>query len=232
MNDTLFQAATLIIPLVVAIVFHEVSHGWAARALGDPTAQEQRRLSLNPLRHVDPLGTIVLPAILALIKAPVFGWAKPVPVNKYRLKNPRTGMMLVAAAGPLTNLVLAAFGAIALGLLARNAGVSFSGEFPGGARFLAANLNNFILINIFLALFNLLPVPPFDGSHIVEGLLPRRAARGYERLRPFGLPLMFLLLLVLPMIAPGLGIVQNLVLPPVVWAADHYYALAAQVAGG
>ena len=232
MNDALFQAATLIVPLVFAIVFHEVAHGWAARALGDPTAHERRRLSLNPLRHIDPVGTIVLPAILSLINAPVFGWAKPVPVNKYRLANPRSGMMLVAAAGPLTNLVLAGLGAVALGLLARGAGVSFPGGFSGTARFAAANINNFILINIFLALFNLLPVPPFDGSHIVEGILPARAARAYERLRPFGLPLMFLLLLVLPMIAPGLGIVQNLVLPPVVWAADHYYALAARVAGG
>jgi Zn-dependent protease len=232
MSDALFQAATLIIPLVFAIVFHEVAHGWAARALGDPTAQEQRRLSLNPLRHIDPIGTIVLPAMLALIKAPVFGWAKPVPVNKYRLANPRSGMMLVAAAGPLTNLVLAGLGAVALGALARGTGLSVGPGFSGVAGFVAANLNNFILINIFLALFNLLPVPPFDGSHIVEGMLPRRAARAYERLRPFGLPMIFLLLLVLPMIAPGLGIVENLVLPPVIWAADHYYALAANVAGG
>jgi Zn-dependent protease len=232
MNDALFQAATLIIPLVVAIVFHEVAHGWAALALGDPTAREQRRLSLNPIRHIDPIGTIVLPAILALIKAPVFGWATPVPVDKNRLANPRSGMMLVAAAGPVTNLVLAGLGAVALGLLARNTGVPFGAGFSGAAGFTAANVNNFILFNIFLALFNLLPVPPFDGSHIVEGLLPQRAAQAYERLRPFGLPLIFLLLLVLPMIAPGLGIVENFVLPPVLLAADQYYLLAARVAGG
>jgi Zn-dependent protease len=230
MNETLFQATTLIIPLVLAIVFHEVAHGWAALALGDPTAREQRRLSLNPLRHVDPIGTIVLPAMLALLKAPVFGWAKPVPVNKWRLANPRYGMMLVAAAGPVTNLVLAALGAVALGLMARGSTVPFPGAFTGGLGFAVANVNNFILINIFLALFNLLPVPPFDGSHLVEGVLPARAARAYDRLRPFGLPLLIMLLLVLPTIAPGLGIVENLVLPPVVWAADHYYQLAARVA--
>ena len=232
MNDALFQAATLIIPLVFAIVLHEVAHGWAARALGDPTAHEQRRLSLNPLRHIDPLGTIVLPAMLALIKAPVFGWAKPVPVDKSRLANPRTGMMLVAAAGPLTNLALAALGAVALGLLARGGGVSFLSGFSGAAGFVTANVNNFILINIFLALFNLLPVPPFDGSHIVEGILPRRAARAYERLRPLGFPLILLLLLVLPIIAPQLGIVENFVLPPVIWLSEQYYELARRVAGG
>src|SRR5262249_44587096 len=119
MNNTIVQAAALIVPLIIAIVFHEVAHGWVARALGDPTAHEQKRLSLNPLRHVDPIGTIVLPGFLALIKAPVIGWAKPVPVNKWRLNNPRYGMMAVAAAGPGTNFILAAIGAVALGLLAR-----------------------------------------------------------------------------------------------------------------
>ena len=114
MNDTIYQAAALIIPLVIAIVFHEVAHGYVAKLLGDPTAHEMKRLSLNPLRHVDPIGTIVLPGFLALIKAPVFGWAKPVPVISQRLRNPRFGMMLVAAAGPGSNLVLAAVGAVLL----------------------------------------------------------------------------------------------------------------------
>jgi Zn-dependent protease len=171
MSETIFQAAALIVPMIIAIVFHEVAHGWVARALGDPTAAEMNRLSLNPLRHVDPIGTIVLPGFLALIKAPVIGWAKPVPVNKYRLRNPRYGMMAVAAAGPATNFVLAALGAVLLGLLAQHRGGA-----PGGsdlAAFAAANLVYFLQVNIFLALFNLLPIPPFDGSHIVEGLLPR-----------------------------------------------------------
>jgi Zn-dependent protease len=105
-GETLLQAAALIVPLIYAIVFHEVAHGWVARALGDPTAYVLRRLSLNPLRHVDPVGTVVLPGALALAGAPVFGWAKPVPVDQRRLRNPRYGMMLVAAAGPLTNLLL------------------------------------------------------------------------------------------------------------------------------
>ena len=222
----LSAAATLIVPLVVAIVCHEVAHGWVAHLLGDPTAHEARRLSLNPLRHVDPIGTVVLPGMLALLKLPVFGWAKPVPVDKWRLRNPRYGMMAVAAAGPLTNLVLAGLGAVALGLIAR-----FGAE-PGAiARFAVANLDNFIAINVFLALFNLLPVPPFDGSHIVEGLLPRGAAHAYARLRPFGLPLLIVLLLVVPRVAPELGIIRNVVLPPVIWAGDHYYELARHIAG-
>ena len=173
MNQTLYNALALIVPLIVAIVFHEVSHGYVASLLGDPTAKERRRLSLNPLRHVDPVGTVILPGLLALVKAPVFGWAKPVPVIKARLRNPRYGMMAVAAAGPASNLVLAAVGAVLLGLLVRGVGDAQPGE---PLRFIALNLSNFLSINIFLALFNLLPIPPFDGSHIVEGLLPPRAA--------------------------------------------------------
>jgi Zn-dependent protease len=225
MQETLLQAAALIVPLIFAIVFHEVAHGWVARALGDPTAHRLRRLSLNPLRHVDPVGTVVLPGALALAGAPVFGWAKPVPVDQRRLRNPRYGMMLVAAAGPLTNLVLAGLAALALGLVVRTWSLN-----PAVA-FLSLNLQNFILINIFLALFNLLPIPPFDGSHIVEGLLPRRAAQGYARLRPYGFPLLFVLLLVVPYLWPSLGIVERVVFPPVEWAAGQYQALVHTVAG-
>jgi Zn-dependent protease len=226
MNDTLLTALALIPALVIAIVFHEVAHGWTALALGDPTAKERKRLTLNPIRHVDPFGTLLLPGLLALSGLPVFGWAKPVPVIKQRLRNPRFGMMAVAAAGPGTNLVLAAIGAVVLGLLVR------SGIQPEGVSgFALASLYSFILINIFLALFNLLPLPPFDGSHIVEGLLPPRAARVYEKLRPFGFPLLFLLLLVIPYFFPGLGIVERVVLPPVEWVEAKFMLLASWAAG-
>ena len=117
MNDTLFQVAALVIPLVIAIVFHEVAHGWTARLLGDPTAAQLGRLSLNPIKHVDPFGTIILPGMLKLAGLPVFGWAKSVPVIKGRLRNPRRDMMIVAATGPGSNLVMALFGAVALGLV-------------------------------------------------------------------------------------------------------------------
>jgi len=244
MNETLLTALALIPALVIAIVFHEVAHGWTALLLGDPTAKERRRLSLNPLRHVDPLGTVILPGMLALAGAPVFGWAKPVPVNKWRLDNPRFGMMAVAAAGPGTNLVLAAIGAVVLGLFLRMAMpdvtdpaaimnlMMLSAAAPAsGAGFVLFALTSFIVINLFLALFNLLPLPPFDGSHIVEGLLPPKAAQVYEKLRPFGFPLLFLLLLVNPYFFPHLGIVQRVVLPPVLWALEQYLHLAAFFAG-
>src|SRR6187399_3095450 len=145
MNDTLLQALALIPALVIAIVFHEVAHGWTALMLGDPTAKERKRLSLNPIRHVDPFGTLILPGLLLLSGLPAFGWAKPVPVIKQRLNNPRFGMMAVAAAGPATNIVLAAIGAIAMGLVVRanpHAGAA--------ATFIGATLSSFVGINIFL----------------------------------------------------------------------------------
>jgi Zn-dependent protease len=246
MNDTLLTALALIPALVIAIVFHEVAHGWTALMLGDPTAKERKRLSLNPIRHVDPLGTLILPGALALSGLPVFGWAKPVPVIKQRLNNPRFGMMAVAAAGPATNIVLAALGAVVLGLLAAfltadagGAGMLIDllaqGRVPDpstGPGFALLAVLYFIAINIFLALFNLLPIPPFDGSHIVEGLLPPgRLAKAYEKLRPFGFPLLFLLLLVIPWLFPGLGIIERVVLPPVMWLQDNFMALTAWVAG-
>ncbi|MFL6846722.1 MAG: site-2 protease family protein [Allosphingosinicella sp.] len=211
-ENIVFQVATWLIPLVFAIVLHEISHGWVANAFGDPTARERGRLSLNPLRHVDPVGTVALPLILVLIGAPVFGWAKPVPVVAKRMRNPRLHMILVALAGPGMNVLLAMAAGIALAL--------FRMAVPqGGALWLFAILNlvNFIAINIFLAVFNLLPLPPFDGGHVVEGLLPRRLARPYRKLSRFGFPLLIFLLLILPMMVPGANVVERVVAPPVDW---------------
>ncbi|MBW6526320.1 site-2 protease family protein [Sphingomonas sp. RHCKR7] len=224
----IWRAAVWIIPLVLAIVFHEVSHGLAARALGDPTAAEQRRLSLNPLRHVDPVGTVILPLLLALAKAPVFGWAKPVPVDSRRLPHPRRDMMLVALAGPGSNLVLALVGAVLLGALTP----SLYGIAPGSlTAFVAANLLNFVIINVFLAIFNLIPLPPFDGGHVVAGLLPERLAQRWDQLARYGLLLFILLLLVLPSIVPGANVVQRLVAPPAQALTEWYLGLAQLIAG-
>jgi Zn-dependent protease len=231
MNATLFDAATLILPLVFAIVCHEVSHGAMARLLGDHTAEEQGRLTLNPFPHVDPVGTVILPGLLALTHLPVFGWAKPVPVNQWRLRNPRWGMMLVAAAGPGSNLLLAALSAVALGLFARN-GLIDTGSQTGLVAFTIANLNNFLAINLFLALFNLLPIPPFDGSHIFEGLLPRGLARRYASIRSGGMLLVILLLVVVPWLVPGFDPIRRLVGPPFQWLSGQYIGLANLVAGG
>ena len=212
MSTTVYAALTLIVPLVLAIVFHEVAHGLMARAMGDPTAAERRRLSLNPLRHVDPVGTVVVPGLLALANLPVFGWAKPVPVIAARMRNPRLGMMLTAAAGPGMNLLMALVSAVLIGLLVR---VQAAPQDPSVViRFVAANLVNFIQINTFLAIFNLLPVPPFDGSHIVEGLLPRPLAMHYARIRKFGFMLMLIVLVVLPTVIPGLDLVGRWIDPP------------------
>ncbi|UVO52465.1 site-2 protease family protein [Sphingomonas sp. SUN019] len=210
-DNVVYAAAVWIIPLVIAIVFHEVAHGLAARALGDPTAAEQKRLTFNPIRHVDPVGTVILPLILAIAKAPVFGWAKPVPVRAERLRNPRFGMMAVALAGPGMNLALAAVTAVVIGVVA---GQSFGGPPQGVAGFLWANLINFLLINVFLAVFNLLPIPPFDGGHVVEGLLPRPLVPQWQKLARFAFPILILLLVVLPMIWPGASVVQHIVGPP------------------
>ncbi|GGE00485.1 peptidase M50 [Tsuneonella deserti] len=226
MSETL-QLALLLIPcLVIAIVFHEVAHGWAALALGDPTAKERRRLTLNPIRHVDPVGTLLVPGALALFGGPVFGWAKPVPVNFNRLRNPRLGMMLVAAAGPATNLLLATLGAVALGLYAG----TLVAPPAGVSEYVFAGLQLFILINGFLALFNLLPIPPFDGSHIVEGMLPRSLAAQYAKLRNVGM-LLFVALIAANWAFPDAGIIEKVVGPPVEWLQGWFFALAEWVAG-
>ena len=228
MSDTVIQAAALIVPLIFAIVFHEVAHGLMARSLGDPTAQERGRLSLNPLRHVDPIGTVVLPGILALAHLPVFGWAKPVPVVAARLRHPRRDMMLVGAAGPGSNLIMAAIAALMLGLMLRPYG---GGQEPSGViGFVVLNLFNFISINVFLALFNLLPIPPFDGSHIVEGLLPVPMARSYAKFRVVGMLIPLVLLVVLPNFIPGFNVIQYII-GPVEWVIGGYVRLAALVAG-
>jgi Zn-dependent protease len=211
--EVIYAIAVWIVPLVIAIVFHEVSHGLVARRLGDPTAAERGRLSFNPLRHIDPFGTVILPLLLAISHAPVFGWAKPVPVNYRRLRHPRRDMVLVALAGPGMNLLLAVAGTV---LLAATVSLS-NGASQGIPALVAANALNFVLINIFLAVFNLLPVPPFDGGHVVEGLLPPPLAAGFRKIGRFSLLVFVMLLLVLPAISPRADVIRRLVSPLV----DH-----------
>ena len=207
-SNIVYQIAVWLVPLIIAIVFHEVAHGLVARRLGDRTAEERGRLSLNPIRHIDPFGTVILPLILAVTHAgALFGWAKPVPVNYRRLRNPRRDMVLVALAGPGMNLLLALVGTAILA-----ATISLSGGAQSGAPALvAANALNFVLINIFLAVFNLLPVPPFDGGHVVEGLMPPAAARSFAQIGRFSLLVMVILLLILPQF--GVDVVGRLVSP-------------------
>ena len=237
MSETLTLALVLIPALVFAIVFHEVAHGYAAKLLGDPTASERGRLTLNPIAHVDPIGTLVVPGALALLGAPVFGWAKPVPVNKWRLDNPRFGMMAVAAAGPGSNFVLALAGALVLGLtmpagLTFGDGLGVAASFlmdgSGQVAWLATGLFYFLLVNIFLGLFNLLPIPPFDGSHIVGGLLPDRLRAGWERLQSLGT--LLLLALIASSWLLGTSWLAAVLAPPLDAAMQFFLGIASSIA--
>jgi len=184
--------------LFFAITVHEASHGWAAFKMGDPTAYNMGRVTLNPLAHIDPIGTVLFPLILVVIGAPVFGWAKPVPVNPLNLRNPRRDNLWITAAGPASNLIVASLalvGIIVLKLISPNVTVFLynflirQGSFPRGfypLEGLALILYFTVLINTLLAVFNLIPIPPLDGSGILMGLLSDETAQKYDRLRPFG----------------------------------------------
>ncbi|MXO90923.1 site-2 protease family protein [Pontixanthobacter aquaemixtae] len=231
--DTLTLILLLAPALVIAIVFHEVAHGRVALMLGDPTAKERNRLSFNPIRHVDPVGTLLVPGMLAVMGAPVFGWAKPVPVIKQRLNNPRFGMMAVAAAGPGMNIALALFGALALGfalpvgaqMIVGDTGMPMIADAANAFAPIASALYYFVLINVFLAVFNMLPIPPFDGSHIVEGALPRCWVGYYAKLRPYGM-LLFFGLVAITWFAPNLRVLERTIGVPAFWLLEKYLAIA------
>jgi Zn-dependent protease len=198
-NTTLYTVSVWVLPLVIAITFHEAAHAFVAHHFGDDTAWKLGRVSFNPLKHIDPFGTIVLPAILLLSHSPfLFGYAKPVPVNFRALRHPRLDMVFVAAAGPATNILLAVFAAAAFHLL---------GFLPeGAALWVADNLKNALVINVILAIFNLLPLPPLDGGRIAVGLLPNALAVPLSRLEPFGMLILIGLLIVVPMVGTQFGL--------------------------
>lgn len=180
------------IPIILAITVHEVAHGWVAKQFGDPTADRAGRLTLNPFKHVDPVGTILIPAALVLAKTGfLFGWAKPVPVAFNRLGNPKRDMALVAAAGPGINLVMAIGWGVFLKLVFAYAGYSGAGADIKPFLYMA---EVGIQINLVLMLLNLLPIPPLDGGRVLAGLLPDRAAMLLGRIEPFGLIIMIVLL--------------------------------------
>lgn len=182
------KLAVWALPVIFAITLHEVAHGWVARYLGDPTAARLGRLTLNPLKHVDPIGTVVLPGVLLAIGGFIMGWAKPVPVDYRNLRNPRRDMAIVAVAGPLSNLAMA----IAWGLVYKFAAETGAqeGTWYGVMQMGRAG----IIINISLMVLNLLPLPPLDGGRVLTGLLPARAAYQFAQIEPYGFIILILLI--------------------------------------
>jgi Zn-dependent protease len=176
------------IGLLLALSVHEASHAWSASALGDPTARLQGRVTLNPVVHIDPIGTVLLPLVAFAVNAPIIGWAKPVPVNTRYLRHPRRDFMWIALAGPASNIALALLASVvlrALPLLAISSGAIdiLTPVFTFAQRFL--------VLNVLLAVFNMIPVPPLDGSNVVAALLPNEAAAHWDRIRPYGIFILY-----------------------------------------
>jgi Zn-dependent protease len=190
--------------LLLSLTIHEAAHAWTADRLGDPTARRLGRVSFNPVVHIDLFGTVILPLLAAVSHLPLIGWAKPVPVDPRNLRQPRRDFVLVAAAGPISNLLQAAVAAIILRMALAAGGSAIAAGSTAGTvvevLFLA------VQINLLLAFFNLIPVPPLDGGNVLLGLLPRRMAYGYAQLRQYGFLVLYALLLT--------GVASALIMPP------------------
>jgi Zn-dependent protease len=206
--STVQMIAVTALPLVFAIVFHEVAHGWVANKLGDPTARNMGRLTLNPLRHIDPFGTVIMPLLLLLLTDGrfVFGYAKPVPINPYNFKDPKKDMALSSLAGPGVNIIMA----VSFAFVLRVVMPALEGTIPKSAwDWFAVPVGLMfgygVIINVVLAVLNMIPVPPLDGSRIVYWLLPDRQAAAYYRLERFGMLILLALL--------GTGIIARVITP-------------------
>jgi Zn-dependent protease len=220
----LYTASTWIIPAILAITLHEAAHGYVARIFGDTTAWALGRVTLNPFKHIDPFGTILLPGLLLLARSPfLFGYAKPVPVNFSRLRNPKRDMVWVAVAGPVTNILLAIASALLLHL------ARFVPE--PGLDWIARNLMNSIVINVVLAVFNMIPIPPLDGGRVAVGLLPIPLSRPLAQVEPYGLLIIIGIVFILPLLGRDLGLDLNFVSAFISGASGAIISAIAAVTG-
>ncbi|HEV7372610.1 site-2 protease family protein [Arenibaculum sp.] len=221
-TEFLIRASAWVLPTILAITFHEAAHGWAASKLGDDTAKRLGRVTFNPIAHVDPFGTVILPALLYFTTGFLFGWAKPVPVSFGRLNKPRRDMVLVALAGPVTNILLAFVSA----WLMRWAHLLPEPLAPWAA----TSLQISVVINLVLAIFNMLPLPPLDGGRVAVGILPRPLAIPLARMERYGLLVLIGVLVLLPMIGGQLGyrieILPWLLRTPMEYIGDLIFRLA------
>jgi Zn-dependent protease len=220
----LYTVSTWIIPAILAITFHEAAHGYVARIFGDTTAWALGRVTLNPFKHIDPFGTIILPGLLLLARSPfLFGYAKPVPVNFSRLRDPKRDMVWVALAGPAMNILLATASALMLHL------APYVPE--PGLDWMAQNLTNSIIINVVLAVFNMIPIPPLDGGRVAVGLLPAPLSRQLAQLEPYGLLIILGIVFILPLLGQNAGLNLNFIAAFISSASGAIISMIATVTG-
>lgn len=221
--EVLYQISTWVLPVLLAVTFHEAAHGFVAWRLGDDTAYRVGRVTFNPLRHIDLFGTVILPAMLLLGSGGrvMFGFAKPVPVDFQRLRRPRRDMVIVAAAGPAVNIAMAILAALLVSRIAANPSAP--------VEWLGYNLFNAVWINVLLAVFNMLPVPPLDGGRVAVGLLPDVLSHPLSRLEPFGFFLILGMLFILPLLGStfgvDIGVMDWLVVAPAEWIIGRIFTV-------